>query len=142
MNSKCIYCAKQLNDKHVSACKLYVSDQRYNVVVGVDCDMSEEEGRAVDYLNGLCPDASTRLWLGNCIHGEQFLVRGRNVMMADISTAFLKLWAVGVLRPTKFTPSHSGAAFLGLDTSQRGTHDKPNASDAAHWTWEVVEGVA
>ncbi len=94
--------------------------------------------QAIDYLDRLCPDGSIRLWPGNFIHGEQFLTKGRTVFMADISTALLHLQSAGVIKPTKFTPSHSGAAFLGLDSCQRRAHTKPDAGDAAHWTWEVL----
>ncbi len=95
--------------------------------------------QAIAYLDRLCPDGSTHLWSGNFIHGEQFLTKkGHAVFMADISTALLHLQAAGVIRPTKFTPSHSGAAFLGLDPCQRRAHTQPDAGDAAHWTWEVL----
>ncbi len=94
---------------------------------------------AVGYLERLCDGATTRLWKGNVIHGEQFLTKkGHAVFMADVSTALLRLCAASVIRPIAFQPSHSGAAFLGLDSCQQGAHTTPNASDAAHWDWEVT----
>ena len=41
-------------------------------------------------------------------------------------------------RPIAFRPSHSGAALLGLDPCQRRAHCTPDASEAAHWVWEVT----
>lgn len=93
---------------------------------------------AVDYLERLCAGATTRLWKGNVVYGEQFLTKGRTVSMADVSTALLRLCAAEAIRPIAFRPSHSGAAFLGLDSCQQRAHTKPNASDAAHWDWEVT----
>ncbi len=93
---------------------------------------------AIDSLERLCAGATTRLWKGNIVHGEQFLTKGRTVFMADVSTALLRLCAAGAIRPIAFRPSHSGAAFLGLDYCQRRAHTTPDPSDAAHWDWEVI----
>jgi len=100
--------------------------------------ITPDQRDAVAKLERLCNNATTRLWHTNVIHGEQFLTRGRNVMMADISTALLRLCSVGVIRPVAFRPSHSGAALLGLDVTNRRKHTMPNVSTAAHWDWEVT----
>lgn len=101
--------------------------------------ITAEQRIAIDYLERLCSGATSRLWKGNVIHGEQFLTRGRAIFMAaDVSTALLRLYAANAIRPMAFRPSHSGAALLGLDYCQRRMHTTPDASDAAHWDWEVT----
>lgn len=97
-----------------------------------------EQRIAIAYLERLCGGGTVRLWKGNVIHGEQFLTQGRTVFMADVSTALLRLCAANIIRPIMFRPSLSGAALLGLDSCQRRAHTTPDASDAAHWDWEVI----
>lgn len=97
-----------------------------------------EQRTAISYLERLCDGATSCLWKGNVIHGEQFLTKERNVSMADVSTALLSLCVASVIQPIAFRPSHSGAAFIGLDVANRRKHTAPNAGTAAHWNWEVT----
>ncbi len=61
-------------------------------------------------------------------------------MSADVSSALIGLYCVGIITYKRFAPSHSAAAWLGLEASQRRPHLKPHIGDAVHWEWEVLLG--
>lgn len=86
------------------------------------------------------PGITHHLWHTNVLRGETFLIHRRAFpAMADIGDTFRRLATVGVLRPIRFAPSHSGAAFLGLqEGAGREARAAPHAGDAAHWEWEVI----
>lgn len=88
------------------------------------------------------PGLVNRLWTSNVIHGEDVLrlaPRRRAVFPSDAGDCLRELAEHGVVEPAKFAPSHSGAAFLGLDPAYRRLHTEPNAGTAGHWAWRVVK---
>lgn len=99
--------------------------------------------QAIDRLILVCgKEAIHHLWPGNVIHGEQFLslTTGHSVSMADIGDRLRELHEAGIIKPIRFRPSHSGAAFLGLqEGASKEKRDAPHAGDAAHWEWEVSQ---
>ena len=84
------------------------------------------------------------LYKGYVFHGQYQVLdrepKGFNTMSADVSSALMGLYRVGVITYKRFVPSHSGAALLGLEVSQRRPHLKPHIGDAFHWEWEVLLG--
>jgi hypothetical protein len=100
--------------------------------------------RQIDFLRAAerkFPGLSQWLWVGNVIHGERLLNMriGNYILMADVGDALIMLAESGILKPTAFRPSHSGAAFLGLSACNKRRERKgPTRDDAAHWEWECL----
>lgn len=89
------------------------------------------------------PDITHVLWYGNVFNGGRLLtcsVSRSAIFSVDCVDACLFLESIGFIEAVKFRPDHSQAAFMGLDSCQRGRnkHTKPNASDAHAWDWKVV----
>lgn len=114
-----------------------VQDERVTYSKEVTSEMLQAVRRAEMRFPGL----RHLLWTGNVLHGEQVLAlapRGRSVFPTDAGDVMLELWRAGAVKPLRFQPSTSGAAFLGLDTAYRGPQREPNAGTACQWTWEVL----
>ena len=98
----------------------------------------------LDHFHRRFPNSVDILYKGHVFHGEyQVLDRAPkecNIMAADVSSALIGLYRAGIIEPVRFRPSHSGAAFLGLEGSQRSPHLKPHVGDAIHWEWRVLLG--
>ncbi len=98
----------------------------------------------LDQFHRRFPNSVDVLYKGYVFHGEfQVLDRvpkGWNIMAADVSSALMGLYKVGIIEPVRFRPSHSAAAWLGLESSQRRPHRKPHVGDAIHWEWKVMLG--
>jgi len=110
--------------------------------------MNQEVLALLKATNDRFPGCVYNLWMYNVIHPEhaifKYVPTGHNVMMADVASVMLKLQKAGIVRPVKFQPSHSRAAFLGLECEGRSLYmkkqyrEKPDAGSAADWTWEVI----
>lgn len=102
--------------------------------------ITSEQRTAITWAEQRHRGITNRLWATNVLRGEFFLVRGHAFpAMADIGDTFRRLAAAGVLRPTCFAPSHSGAAFVGLqEGASKEGRGAPHAGDAGHWEWEVT----
>ena len=101
----------------------------------------------LDHFHRRFPNSADILYKGYVFHGEYQVLdrtpKGRNIMAADVSSALMGLYRVGIIKPSKFAPSHSGAAFLGLEEGYfrpRPRHLKPHIGDAIHWEWRVMLG--
>jgi len=108
--------------------------------------MNQEVLSLLKATNDMFPGCVYSLWMGNVIHPQQdifkYVPTGNNVMMADVASVMLKLQKAGIVRPVKFQPSHSRAAFLGLECDGMYCNKKyqqvPDVGTAADWTWEVI----
>lgn len=105
--------------------------------------MNEQQINSLHVAERKFPGLSQRLWVGNVIHGEGLLNMrsGSHLFMADAGDALLALAESGILKPTAFRPSLSGAAFLGLSNHNRNKGEErkePTRDDAAHWEWKCL----
>ncbi len=106
--------------------------------------IDNEQSRILSIFKRRFPNSVDILYEGYVFHGQyqihDRIEKGLNIFMGDVSNILMKLYDVGVIEPKQFRPSHSGAAFLGLDKCNHGlANDKePNCTSAAHWEWEVL----
>jgi hypothetical protein len=98
----------------------------------------------LDHFHRRFPNSSDVLYKGYVFHGEYQVLdrapKGWNIMAAEVSSALMGLYRVGIIEPVRFRPGHSAAAWLGLEAGQRIPHLKPHVGDAIHWEWRVMLG--
>lgn len=90
------------------------------------------------------PYISTLLWKGSVFHGFEALYRlsaTSNCCPADCSDALLWLQSQGYIIPKQFRPTHSQAAFMGLEKGvhKRDAVNPPNAGNASAFDWECIK---
>lgn len=98
----------------------------------------------LDHFHRRFPNSIDVLYKEHIFHGEYQVLdrtpKGYNIMAADVSSALMGLFKVRIIEPIRFRPSRSGAAFLGLEVSQRRPHLRAHVGDAIHWEWRVMLG--